>query len=383
MSLREYQRKRNFRRTSEPAAKVAKGKRWSYVIQKHAASHLHYDFRLELDGVLKSWAVPKGPSLDPSVKRLAMHVEDHPVKYGDFEGIIPEGEYGGGTVMLWDRGVWEPVGDPHESYRRGRFKFRLHGEKLQGGWMLIKRSRSSSGKDNEWFLFKEKDEAAQPSNGNVVEEQPLSVKSGRDMDQIASDKDKVWRSNRRNGTVVTVKPSRVRRKSARQKPVKIPSDLKGAKRLAIPRRIDVKLATLTKEAPDGDQWVHEIKFDGYRMVCRIDGGKAEIFSRNHKSWTKELTHLATAATELPVKQAILDGEVVAFKADGTTDFQTMQNVFSENRVKELVYYAFGLALSGRHGPAKRRVGGTQTTVGNGPAAVCPANYHSLLRAFCR
>ena len=133
MSLANTSGRRNFRRTSEPAAKLAKGTGWSYVIQKHAASHLHYDFRLELDGVLKSWAVPKGPSLDPKVKRLAMHVEDHPVKYGEFEGIIPEGEYGGGTVMLWDRGTWEPVGDPHEGYRTGKLKFRLHGEKLQGG----------------------------------------------------------------------------------------------------------------------------------------------------------------------------------------------------------------------------------------------------------
>src|SRR5215213_9128692 len=173
MSLREYKRKRNFRRTSEPEPKLAKSKGWSYVIQKHAASHLHYDFRLELDGVLKSWAVPKGPSLDPKVRRLAMHVEDHPVKYGQFEGIIPKGEYGGGTVMLWDRGTWEPVGDPRESYRKGRFKFRLHGAKLQGGWMLVRRSSSSDGKGNEWFLFKEKDEYARPDEaGKIVEEQP-------------------------------------------------------------------------------------------------------------------------------------------------------------------------------------------------------------------
>jgi bifunctional non-homologous end joining protein LigD len=211
MSLREYKRKRNFHRTAEPPAKVAEGTGWSYVIQKHAASHLHYDFRLELDGVLKSWAVPKGPSLDPKVRRLAMHVEDHPVKYGDFEGIIPEGGYGGGTVMLWDRGTWEPVGDPHKGYRSGKLKFRLNGEKLQGGWMLVKRSRSSAGKDNEWFLFKENDEVAQPDNGEIVSELPLSVKSGRTLNQIASDQDQVWRSNRKNG-----KAGSVRRLTARK-----------------------------------------------------------------------------------------------------------------------------------------------------------------------
>src|SRR5947199_8637585 len=152
MGLREYQRKRHFNRTPEPVGKPGAKTGRSFVVQKHAASHLHYDFRLELDGVLKSWAVPKGPSLDPGNKRLAMHVEDHPVKYGEFEGIIPEGEYGGGTVMLWDRGKWGPVGDPREGYRRGRLKFHLHGEKLHGGWMLVKPSASSQapGKNNEW-----------------------------------------------------------------------------------------------------------------------------------------------------------------------------------------------------------------------------------------
>jgi bifunctional non-homologous end joining protein LigD len=342
MSLREYKRKRNFRRTPEPGPTLVKRKGWSYVIQKHAASHLHYDFRLELDGVLKSWAVPKGPSLDPQVKRLAMHVEDHPVEYGKFEGIIPEGEYGGGTVMLWDRGTWEPVGDPRESYRRGRFKFRLHGERLQGGWMLVKRSSSSNGKGNEWFLFKERDEAADPGNGDVVADQPLSVATGRDLDEIAADRDNVWRSNRAtNQRTATRRLGRVN-KRIRARKLKIPTDLEGAKRTALPRRIEVKLATLVKEAPEGDQWLHEMKYDGYRMLCRIDKGKTKIFSRNHKDWTDELKHLAKAASALPVKQAILDGEVVAFKADGTTDFQTMQNVFSEGRVHELAYYAFDL-----------------------------------------
>jgi bifunctional non-homologous end joining protein LigD len=343
MSLREYQRKRDFRRTSEPPPKVAKGKGWSYVIQKHAASHLHYDFRLELDGVLKSWAVPKGPSLDPEVKRLAMHVEDHPVKYGEFEGIIPEGEYGGGTVMLWDRGSWEPVGDPRESYRTGKLKFHLHGEKLRGGWMLVRRSRSTSGKGNEWFLFKERDDEARPaSEGDILEAKPLSVATARDLDQIASDQDKVWQSNRaavrktRKRVALPVK-SRMRRK-----PVRVPAKLPGAKLAPMPRHIDVKLATLVKEAPEGDQWLHEIKFDGYRIIARLDSGKVEFASRNHKSWTKSLGPLAHHVTRLPAKKAILDGEVVAFKPDGKTDFQTLQNAFSEGRANDLVYYVFDL-----------------------------------------
>src|SRR5207253_2787967 len=159
-----YKRKRHFNRTPETNRKVANKASHAYVIQKHRARNLHYDFRLELDGVLKSWAVPKGPSLDPTVKRLAMHVEDHPVDYGSFEGIIPEGEYGGGTVMLWDRGEWEPLGNPHEDYRAGKLKFKLHGGKLRGGWMLIRTSRASkSGEQRQWLLFKERDDAARPA----------------------------------------------------------------------------------------------------------------------------------------------------------------------------------------------------------------------------
>jgi bifunctional non-homologous end joining protein LigD len=344
MGLREYQRKRNFRRTREPPPALPRVKGWSYVVQKHAASHLHYDFRLELDGVLKSWAVPKGPSLDPSVRRLAMHVEDHPVKYGEFEGIIPEGEYGGGTVMLWDHGIWEPVGDPREAYRKGKLKFHLRGEKLRGGWMLVKASRSASGKGNEWFLVKERDEAARPADQmDILRDKPLSVVSGRDLDQIARDQDSIWQSNRtsrrRKGDRAKLAGAKARQ---RRKPVRVPAKLPGAKRAAMPRRIDVKLATLVKEAPEGDQWLHEIKFDGYRIIARLDSGRVEFASRNHKSWTESLGSLANHVAELPAKQAILDGELVAFKPDGTTDFQTLQNAFSEGRVNDLVYYVFDL-----------------------------------------
>src|SRR5271156_1120072 len=184
MGLKEYQRKRNFRVTPEPQGRELKKKGQLYVIQKHAASHLHYDFRLELDGVLKSWAVPKGPSLDPGVKRLAMQVEDHPVAYGDFEGIIPEGEYGGGTVMLWDRGWWESVGDAHEGYQSGRLKFQLHGEKLHGGWMLVRRGGSKAADERHWFLFKERDDEARgPSGKDILVQKFRSVATQRDLDE--------------------------------------------------------------------------------------------------------------------------------------------------------------------------------------------------------
>src|SRR6185295_14763669 len=164
MSLHEYKRKRHFKRTPEPKGEKAPSNGRSYVIQKHASRNLHYDFRLELDGVLKSWAVPKGPSLDPSVKRLAVHVEDHPVEYGDFEGIIPKGEYGGGTVMLWDHGLWEPLGDPHKAYQKGHLRFALHGEKLHGGWHLVRSRRGEEGEKEQWLLFKDDDDVARPES---------------------------------------------------------------------------------------------------------------------------------------------------------------------------------------------------------------------------
>jgi bifunctional non-homologous end joining protein LigD len=196
MGLVEYNRKRHFNRTPEPVGKKAPASGRSFVVQKHRASHLHYDFRLELDGVLKSWAVPKGPSLDPTVKRLAMHVEDHPVSYGSFEGVIPQGEYGGGTVLLWDRGHWEPVGDPHEGYQKGRLKFKLHGEKLRGGWMLIRTARPTQYvEQRHWLLFKERDDEAKPAQeGDVLEEESLSVATGRSLEEIAAARDRVWRS---------------------------------------------------------------------------------------------------------------------------------------------------------------------------------------------
>lgn len=194
MALAEYRRKRSFAVTPEPVGSVGKARGRSFVVQKHQARQLHYDFRLELDGFLKSWAVPKGPSLDTEVKRLAMQVEDHPVEYGAFEGVIPQGQYGGGTVMLWDRGRWEPIGDAHEGYTTGRLKFVLHGKKLRGRWMLVRTARPDrQGAQRQWLLFKERDAEAKPHDqGDVLEQQPLSVATGRTMEQIAAARDRVW-----------------------------------------------------------------------------------------------------------------------------------------------------------------------------------------------
>ena len=238
MALEKYRAKRNFKVTPEPRGKVVRGARHalSYVIQKHAASHLHYDFRLELNGVLLSWAVPKGPSLDPADKRLAMHVEDHPLEYGGFEGVIPERQYGAGTVMLWDRGTWEPEGDAVAGYKKGHFKFELHGEKLKGSWALVRTHGSKYGGktgDQAWLLIKEKDEYARPGGRSIVETAPKSVTTARSLDEIAAARTHVWQSklsvkeNVKAGAVAASKPAQKKKAAARptrcRKARKLPS----------------------------------------------------------------------------------------------------------------------------------------------------------------
>ena len=361
MGLSEYKKKRHFKKTPEPEGGAPAEMGWSYVVQKHDASRLHYDFRLELGGVLKSWAVPKGPSLDPSIKRLAVQVEDHPVDYRDFEGIIPKGEYGGGTVLLWDTGHWEPEGDAAEGLRNGKLKFQLFGEKLKGRWTLV-RSHSADGAEEsrQWLLIKGRDEHAKAAASiDILESKPQSVASGRDLDEIAADKDRTWSSHKgASQTAKTRSHSKERDQKSgprgsdqrlRSRTSKAASDVRplGAK-TAIPAKIDVQLATLTEGAPSGDEWLHEIKFDGYRMVCRIDGQRISFLSRNHQDWTQKLTTLVSDVSRLPVKQAILDGEVVVVGPDGTTDFQSLQNAFRENRLQSLKYYVFDLLyLNGR------------------------------------
>ena len=219
MGLKEYRRKRDFHRTAEPRGKLGRRRKaLIFVVQKHAASHLHYDFRLEWDGVLLSWAVPKGPDLDPAQKRLAMRVEDHPIDYADFEGIIPAGEYGGGTVMIWDQGTWEPVGDARLGLSEGHLKFVIHGEKLRGGWMLVRRGGKSGPTDERtWFLFKERDQFA-GGKTSITAAKPLSVVTGRDLDQIAADEDRVWSAEGEVKTKTKKKPAAASVRLRRQKP---------------------------------------------------------------------------------------------------------------------------------------------------------------------
>jgi bifunctional non-homologous end joining protein LigD len=338
MGLREYRRKRDFKKTPEPAGQVSdppRNQKRSYLIQKHAASRLHYDFRLELEGVLKSWAVPKGPSLDPADKRLAMHVEDHPLEYGEFEGIIPKGQYGGGTVLMWDRGTWEPVGDPHKSYRAGSLKFTLKGEKLRGGWALVKiGGRRKDGDDQSWLLIKERDQQARPGQaGSIVASEPKSVATGRTIEEIAAAGDRVWHSNRDGGGG-----------SASPDPAEVP----GARRAAMPKFVQPQLATLVERPPEGDGWLHELKHDGYRILARVEHRRAKLFSRNAHDWTEKFPAVAEAVGRLPVEGAILDGEVTVLLPDGTSSFQALQNFGSSTARGQLAYMIFDLLyLDGR------------------------------------
>src|SRR5687767_10312662 len=286
MGLREYHRKRDFAVTPEPRGEEVperEGAR-SFVIQKHAASHLHYDFRLEMEGVLKSWAVPKGPSFDPADKRLAMQTEDHPIDYGGFEGIIPAGEYGGGTVVLWDQGTWEPIEDPHKGLRAGSLKFRLNGRKLQGRWALVKiKGRDARDDEKTWLLIKEKDEFVRPSaEWSVTEAHPESVTTGRTLEEIARDKDRVWHSNRADGKTARPKGRFAARARARAPAVDvaaIAAEVPGARKRAGPAALTPQLATLVSEPPRGDQWLHEMKFDGYRIVADRSPAGARLVSR--------------------------------------------------------------------------------------------------------
>ena len=358
MGLAEYNRKRDFKKTPEPAGHEHRsGSTLAFVIQKHAASHLHYDFRLELDGVLKSWAVPKGPTYDPTVKRLAVHVEDHPIEYGDFEGIIPKGEYGGGTVMLWDAGTWEPLDDAHKGYRKGHLRFALHGQKLHGAWHLVRSRRGEEGEKEQWLLFKDDDDLARPeSEGRVTEDEPLSVKTGRSMEEIAGDADATWHSNRDPKDAVTRKPAAAAKarkpaatsptastaKSARAAAGSPAPKLDGARKAAMPRELTPELATLVDGVPTGDEWLHEIKFDGYRLLVFVDRGKVRMLTRKANDWTARFPGLVPSFKELPAKQAILDGELVIVAPNGTTSFQMLQNVLNNDRHDELVFYAFDL-----------------------------------------
>ncbi len=348
--LERYREMRDFSKTAEPSGKDGKeaGKEGSkhaaspskagalpFVIQKHAATRLHYDFRLGLHGVLKSWAVTKGPSYVPGDKRLAVQVEDHPMEYGGFEGTIPKGQYGGGTVMLWDEGTWEPLGDADEALAKGNLKFILHGKKLQGKWVLVRMGGKAAkeAKPN-WLLIKEHDEHEQTASDEpIVEKEPNSVLTNRDMEAIAREGDHVWQSNRPESSGADKKESAV---------LFAPAELPGKKE-ALPSFIAPQLASEASTPPVGAHWVHELKLDGYRIQAHIDkSGKIRLFTRSGLEWTHRMPLIVRGLGRLKVKDAILDGEVVVLDADGQSSFAKLQAAFEDGASHPLTYFVFDL-----------------------------------------
>ncbi len=351
--LKTYRAKRRFAVTAEPKGKIERKRGNAFVIQKHAARRLHYDLRLELDGVMKSWAVTRGPSLVPGEKRLAVQVEDHPIAYNKFEGTIPQGEYGGGTVMIWDRGRWQPDIDPHKGLAKGHLAFTLDGEKLHGGWHLVRMHRRPGEKRDNWLLIKQHDDAERSSRDkDILEEEPLSVVTGRTMDEIATGPKREWRSNRAK-TDKTAKAStakaapRKRARAAVVKPLRkteiVKDDaLAAAPQRALPAFVAPCLASLCDKAPDSDNWLHEIKFDGYRIQARLDHGKVKLLTRKGLDWTKKFPTVAAAIAHLPAKSALIDGEVVAEGSDGVSSFSLLQHDLKESRHDRMVFYPFDL-----------------------------------------
>ena len=351
-NLARYRAMRDFTKTAEPSGeeKVQPSKRLRFVIQKHDATRLHFDFRLELDGTFKSWAVTKGPSMDPHDRRLAVEVEDHPLDYGDFEGTIPEGQYGGGTVMLWDRGYWEPEPgtDPHEGLRKGDLKIVMDGERLKGGFVLVRMKRREWEKKNNWLLIKHHDAYAVEHDGMaLVEDTKTSVASGRTMDQIAAGKGKgptrfmtgklrgaakrVWNSNRGEAA---------EKRAAAPLRTAPPPKLKAA---ALPGFVPPQLAKSVDRPPQGTGWGHEIKFDGYRLQLRVENGRATLKTRAGLDWTAKFKDIAKDAEGLP--DSMIDGEACALDDNGSPDFPALQAALSDGKTCDLIFFVFDLLFA--------------------------------------
>ncbi|SHO66844.1 bifunctional non-homologous end joining protein LigD [Pseudoxanthobacter soli DSM 19599] len=396
--LERYRRKRDFDATPEPRGGrtqrsrtkgAASGAGGSFVVQKHDARRLHYDFRLEMDGVLKSWAVTRGPSLVPGEKRLAVHVEDHPLDYGGFEGTIPKGQYGGGTVIVWDRGTWTPIGDPHKAYKKGHLEFELHGDKLAGRWHLVRMHGKPGETRENWLLIKGEDAFARTAEQvDVLEERPESVKTGRTIAEVADAAEGAPKTRRKAPGKTSAEPARTSagktsaaktattktattktsasKASAAKAPAKKTrrkaaapdggagadaaaskrpdsSALKGAREATLPDFVPPALATLVAKAPSGARWLHEIKFDGYRLEARIENGKVSLLTRSGLDWTEKFgADVVAALKALPAKTALIDGEMVVENDAGASDFSALQADLSAGRNDRFVFYAFDL-----------------------------------------
>ncbi|TCU10082.1 DNA ligase D [Rhizobium sullae] len=342
MALEAYEAKRNFGATPEPRGAKGRSQGNSFVIQKHDATRLHYDFRLEMDGVLKSWAVTRGPSLNPEDKRLAVHVEDHPLSYGDFEGIIPKGQYGGGTVIVWDRGTWTPLGDPKKAYRKGHIEFELDGEKLKGRWHLVRMHGQPGEKHENWLLIKGDDTEARHDGKDILKQRPESAKTGRRIEEVAKNPTDTWNSKPKGGGEAVAAKTK---KAGRQ----IHDWPKGARKAAMPDFVEPTLAKLKAKPPAGDGWIHEIKFDGYRLQIRIENGEVKMLTRTGLDWTEKFgKDIADAFKALPIQSAIMDGELVVEQDSGASDFSALQQDLSQRRYDRFVFYTFDLIYLDGH-----------------------------------
>ena len=355
--LAKYQEMRDFAQTGEPSgndAKVVPSKALRFVIQKHAASHLHFDLRLECEGTFRSWAVPKAPSLDPKDRRMAMEVEDHPLDYGDFEGTIPKVQYGGGTVMLWDRGYWAPekgFENIGQALAKGELKFVMEGERMHGSWVIVRLKGDGKGRPkNAWLLIKHRDEGAVEGNVTGPTDNDKSIASGRTMTEITNGKGRAakpfmtakgadagagWQSNRDDSAPASlIAPTQPKASTAKPKTV-----------ASLPAFIEPQLTKSLEKPPTGPGWAHEIKFDGHRMQLRTVGGNATLLSRKGLDWSSKFPEIVTSGAGLA--DGIIDGEVVALDHSGAPDFAALQAAISDAKTKDLVFFVFDQMFSGK------------------------------------
>jgi len=403
--LSRYQEMRDFSQTAEPSGKdaqIAPSERLRFVIQKHAATRLHFDLRLEHEGVFKSWAVTRGPSLDPGDRRLAVEVEDHPLAYGDFEGTIPKGQYGGGTVQLWDRGFWAPergFEDVDKALGKGELKFVLEGQRLHGSWVIVRLRDDEGAKRHNWLLIKHRDEAAVVKNGGALAAEDRSVASGRSMAQIAAGEaegaapfmttsqgpaDAVWQSHRNANSTAAASPE-IRKPSKPPKPVAAPTSVAN-----LPAFIEPQLCKLLQKPPSGPGWAHEIKFDGYRMQLRTLAGKATLLTRRGLDWSAKFQAIVDAGASLA--DGIIDGEVVALDHTGAPDFAALQATISESRTQDLVFFVFDRLFAGsedmRPLPLSERKARLEASLADAPANIRYVDHFvaagdAVLQSACR
>ncbi|MBA3771129.1 MAG: DNA ligase D [Ramlibacter sp.] len=375
-SLKTYREKRNFDVTPEPAAGgIPNEEERAFVIQKHWATRLHYDFRLELEGTMKSWAVPKGPSFDTADKRMAMHVEDHPILYNTFEGTIPPGNYGAGKVIIWDKGVWIPLEDPHKGYRDGKLKFELRGHKMKGRWTLVRMKGRGDGRQDPWLLIKEKDGHVRPgAEFSVVDEMPDSVKALADRPEA--------------------KPAAAALIASTEEPPASSGPPAGARKAGLPDQLQPQLATLVDEPPrDPENWLYEIKFDGYRMLTRSQDGRVRLITRNSNDWTDKLPQLAQALESMELPDGWYDGEIIMPGDRIAADFQALQGAFDSASTGDIVYYLFDVPFCAGHDlravPLTERRAVLQRIVERRPhdkvrfSAVFDARPEDIIASACR